>query len=94
MKVGLTPDAAQWVEAELDARHFPTAEDAVRYAINQAKISKLRAELEAAEAEGGSFTSEEVRRFAREHLNARYCEQIAGLSGVRGRFPIGIRPPA
>ncbi|MBF0465968.1 MAG: hypothetical protein HQK88_12355 [Nitrospirae bacterium] len=70
MKVELTPDAAQWVEAELDAGHFPTAEDAVRYAINHAKISQLRAELEAAEAEGGSFTTEEVRRFARKHLDS------------------------
>ena len=48
---------------------FPTTEDAVRYAINQAKISKLRAELEAAEAEGGSLTSDEVRSFVFDHLD-------------------------
>ncbi|MBF0339282.1 MAG: hypothetical protein HQL05_15795, partial [Nitrospirae bacterium] len=58
MKVELTPDAAQWVETELAAGNFPTAEDAVGYAINHAKIAKLRAELEAAEAEGGRFTSD------------------------------------
>ncbi|MBF0606410.1 MAG: hypothetical protein SFH39_07510 [Candidatus Magnetobacterium sp. LHC-1] len=69
MKVELTPDAAQWVEGELAAGRFPTPEDAIRYAVNYARVSKLRAELEAAEAEGGSFTSEEVRRFAREHLD-------------------------
>ncbi|QWR78552.1 ribbon-helix-helix domain-containing protein [Candidatus Magnetomonas plexicatena] len=69
MKVELTPDAAQWVEAELDAGLFPTAEDAVRYAVNYARVSQLRSELEAAEAEGGSFNSDEVRRFAHEHLD-------------------------
>ena len=69
MKVELTPDAAQWVEAELAAGRFPTAEDAIRYAVNYAKMAELRAELEAAEAEGGKFTTDEVRRFAREHLD-------------------------
>jgi Arc/MetJ-type ribon-helix-helix transcriptional regulator len=69
VKVELTPDAAQWVEAELAAGRFPTAEDAIRYAVNYAKMAELRAELEAAEAEGGNFTSDEVRRFAREHLD-------------------------
>jgi len=58
MKVGLTPDAAQWVENELAAGNFPTAEDAVRYAINNAKISKLRVEMEASELKGGNFTKE------------------------------------
>jgi Arc/MetJ-type ribon-helix-helix transcriptional regulator len=69
MKVELTPDAAQWVEAALATGRFATAEDAVRYAINYAKISEIRTELESAEAEGGSFTTDDVRRFAREHLN-------------------------
>ncbi|MCG6552023.1 MAG: hypothetical protein L7F77_06825 [Candidatus Magnetominusculus sp. LBB02] len=52
MKVELTPDAAQWVEAELDARLFPTAKHAVRYAVNHAKISGLRAEIKAVELQG------------------------------------------
>ena len=69
MKVELTPDAAQWVEAELAAGRFPTAEDAIRYAVNFAKMSELRAELEAAENEGGAFNSDDVRRFARAHLD-------------------------
>jgi hypothetical protein len=30
---------------------------------------ELRAELATAEAEGGSFTTEDVRRYAREHLD-------------------------
>jgi Arc/MetJ-type ribon-helix-helix transcriptional regulator len=69
MKVELTPDAAQWVEAELAAGRFSTAEDAIRYAVNFAKLSELRAEIEAAEAEGGAFTTDEVRRHVREHLD-------------------------
>ena len=69
MKVELTPDAAQWVEAELAAGRFPTAEDAIRHAVNQAKLIELRAELAAAEAEGGSFTTDDVRRYARDHLD-------------------------
>lgn len=69
VKVELTPDAAQWVQAELAAGRFRTAEDAIRYAVNYAKMSELRAELKAAEAEGGSFDTDEVRRFARAYLD-------------------------
>ena len=69
MKVELTPDAAQWVEAELAAGRFPTAEDAVRYAINLAKRAELREMLDAAESEGGSHTSDDVRRHVGDHLD-------------------------
>jgi hypothetical protein len=68
VKIELTPDAA-WVQAELAAGRFPTAEDAIRHAINQAKLVELRAELATAEAEGGSFTTDDVRRYARDHLD-------------------------
>jgi Arc/MetJ-type ribon-helix-helix transcriptional regulator len=69
VKVELTPDAAQWVEAEVAAGRFSTPEDAVRYAVGYAKMAQLRAELEAAEAEGGAFSTDEVRRFARAYLD-------------------------
>ena len=69
MKIELSPDAAQCVQAELAAGRFATAEDAVRHAINQAKLVELRSELAAAEAEGGSFTTNDVRRYARDHLD-------------------------
>jgi len=69
VKVNLTPDAAQWVESELANGHFPAAEDAIQHAVNLAKLSQLRAQLEAAEAEGGAFSSDDVRRFARDHLD-------------------------
>jgi hypothetical protein len=69
LKVELTPDAAQWVQAELAAGRFRTAEDAIRHAVNQAKLVELRARLAAAEAEGGNYTTDEVRRHARDHLD-------------------------
>jgi Arc/MetJ-type ribon-helix-helix transcriptional regulator len=69
MKIELTPDAAQWVEAELAAGRFSTPEDAVRYAINRAKRAELREMLDASEAKGGSHSSDDVRRRAREELD-------------------------
>ena len=71
MKVELTPDAAKWVEGEIAAGRFQTPEDAVCYAINRAKRAELREMLDAAEAEGGSHTTEDVRRHVRDHLNSR-----------------------
>ena len=69
MKIELTPDVAAWVKAEVASGRFLTAEDAVRYAINQVKVMELRAALEAAEAEGGEYTSDEVRDYVYEHLD-------------------------
>ena len=69
MKVELTPDAAHWVAAEIAAGTFPTAEDAVRFAIQQTKIAALRDKLDAAVAEGGSHTADDVRQHVRGHLD-------------------------
>jgi Arc/MetJ-type ribon-helix-helix transcriptional regulator len=69
VKVELTPDAAVWVEAEVAAGRFPTVEDAVRYAVNAAKLTTLRRDVEASDAEGGSVTTDEARRYVREHLD-------------------------
>jgi Arc/MetJ-type ribon-helix-helix transcriptional regulator len=69
VNVELSPDAAEWVEARLAAGRFSTREDAVRYAINRAKRADLCEMLDSAEAEGGSHTSEEVRRHVRDHLD-------------------------
>ena len=71
MKVELTPDATHWVEVEIAAGTFPTAEDAVRYAINQAKTIALRAKLDAAVAEGGENSADDVRSYVRQHLDQR-----------------------
>jgi Arc/MetJ-type ribon-helix-helix transcriptional regulator len=70
VKVELTPDAAQWVQAELAAGRFSTPEDAVRYAINRAKRAELREMLDSSEAEGGSHSTEEVRSHVRGHLDS------------------------
>jgi Arc/MetJ-type ribon-helix-helix transcriptional regulator len=64
MKVELTSDTADWVRDVMATGRFSCAEDAIRYAVDRAKLSELRAELEAAEAEGGAFESNEVKRFA------------------------------
>lgn len=69
MKVELTPDAQQWVEAMIASGRFATAEDAVRFAINRAKRNELREMLNATEAEGGGYTSDDVLRHVREHLD-------------------------
>lgn len=69
MKIELTPDAAQWVASTVAAGRFATAADAVRFAINRAKHAELREMLDASEAEGGSHTAEEARRFVRDHLD-------------------------
>jgi hypothetical protein len=71
VKVQLTPDAAQWVEAEVAAGTFPTPEDAVRHAVNELRVNALRATLDAAVAEGGSHTATEVRAYVREYLQKR-----------------------
>ncbi len=68
MKIELTLDAAQWVEAAVATGRFATAEDAVHYAINRAKRAELRDMLDASEAEGGSHDSDDARRHVREHL--------------------------
>ncbi len=69
MKVELTPDAQQWVEAMIASGRFATAEDAVRFAINRAKRNDLRGMLEATEAEGGEFSAEDALLHVREHLD-------------------------
>ena len=71
MKVQLTPDAAQWVEAEVAAGTFPTPEDAIRHAVNELRANAFRAALDAAVVEGGSHTTTEVRAYVREHLEKR-----------------------
>ena len=70
MKVELTPDAAQWVDAAVSAGRFATAEDAVRFAINRAKRAELRDMLASTEAEGGSHSTEEARQHVRAHLQS------------------------
>lgn len=77
MKVELTPDAAQWVEAEIAAGTFPTPEDAIRHAVSQLRANVLRARLDAAVAEGGSHTTQDVLRYVREGIERRNQAVVA-----------------
>lgn len=70
MKVELTPESATWVKAELDAGHFTTPEDAIRHAIDQARLAALRVTIDASIARGGSNTGDEVMAHIRNHLAA------------------------
>ena len=71
MKVELTPDAEHWVRTEVEAGTFETPEDAVRYAIRETKRLALLAKLDAAVAEGGGLTAEEVM----ERIDAMFEER-------------------
>ena len=71
MQIDLTANAEAWVRSEVDAGRFPSAEAAVAYAIDMARLSRLRADLAAAEAEGGSFTIDEIRQSLSEHFQQR-----------------------
>lgn len=68
MNVELKPESARWVEAEISSGRFSTAQDAIDHAVALAQLSAIRTEIEAAEAEGGEFTSEEVLRDVEQHL--------------------------
>lgn len=70
MKVELTPETAKWVEAELAAGHFATAEDAISHAVNRAKLIELREELAAAVADPRRYSVDE----AKAHLAAKRDE--------------------
>ena len=69
MKVELTSDATAWIEAELSSERFSTARDPIGHAIEFAELDRLRAEVEAVEAEGGEFSTDDVLRHMRERLN-------------------------
>jgi Arc/MetJ-type ribon-helix-helix transcriptional regulator len=71
LKIELTADSASWVNAEVAAGTFSSPEDAVRFAITQAKMIALRHRLEAAEAEGGINSSEDVLAYVTQHLDNR-----------------------
>ena len=68
VNVELKPETARWVQAELSSGRFRTAQDAIDHAVALAQLSEIRAEIEAADAEGGEFTSEEVLSYVDQHL--------------------------
>ena len=68
MNVELSSDAAQWVRRAIAEGRFATAEDAIRFAIDQAKRDELRQKLAASEEAGGAHSADEARAFVRKHL--------------------------
>ena len=65
------PNPAASSTTALAAGRFVTAEDAVRYAINQTKRAELRKMLDATEAEGGHYSTTDARRHVHAHLGQR-----------------------
>ncbi len=72
MNVGPSPETARWIEIELSSGRFRTAQDAIDHAVTIARLGEIRAEIEAADAEGGEFTSEEVLSYVDCHLDEMF----------------------
>ena len=68
MNIELTSDAEAWVRRAIAEGRFASPEDAIRFAIDQAKLDELRQMLAASEEEGGEYTLDEVRAFVHEQL--------------------------
>jgi Arc/MetJ-type ribon-helix-helix transcriptional regulator len=68
MNIELTSDVEAWVRRGIAEGRFASAEDAIRFAIDQAKLDELREMLTAAEEEGGEHALDELRAYVREQL--------------------------
>jgi hypothetical protein len=68
MNIILTPDQEAWLRAEIAQGHFATPEDAIAYAINEAKRAALRDTLNASIARGGANSADDVRRAVADRL--------------------------
>jgi hypothetical protein len=68
MNITLTPDQEAWLRAEIAEGHFSTPEDAISFAINEAKRAALRDALDASIARGGANGADDVRRAVAERL--------------------------
>ena len=69
MNITLTPEQERWVRQQLDAGHFSTAEEAIAFAIDEAKRVDLREVLSASILRGGSHDPDDVRRRIRSALD-------------------------
>lgn len=69
MNAELTSDATEWIEADLSSGRFSTAQEASGHAIDLADPVRLRAEIAAAEAEGGDFSTDDLLRHVRARLD-------------------------
>ena len=60
MNIELKRESARWAEDQVSSGRFRTAQDAIDHAVALAQLSEIKAEIEAAELEGGEYTSDEV----------------------------------
>jgi hypothetical protein len=68
MNITLTPDQEAWLRAEIANGHFATPEDAISFAINEAKRAALRDTINASIARGGANSADDVRRAVADRL--------------------------
>jgi len=69
MNVELSSDAEAWVRQSIAEGRFATPEDAIRFAVDQAKRDELRQKLAASEEEGGAHSADSARAFVRKQLS-------------------------
>jgi Arc/MetJ-type ribon-helix-helix transcriptional regulator len=69
MNIELPSDAEAWVRRTIAEGRFATPEDAIRFAIDQAKRDELREKLAASEEEGGAHNADGARKFVRRQLS-------------------------
>ncbi len=81
MKVDLTVDAVQWVEAEIAAGTFATPEDAVHFAVSQA-----RAKRDLAFAEEGRSQTLKVQTAPESAVPKRTAQEAAARMLNRRQF--------
>ena len=81
LKVELTADAAEWVEATIAAGTFLTPEEAVHHA-----VSEVRAKLDPDIAEGSRPTTENVRAVAETAAPKRTPQEAAARMLARRQF--------
>ncbi len=68
MNIELPSDAEAWVRRGIAEGRFASPEDAIRFAIDQAKRDELRKKLAASDDEGGAHSADEARAFVRQDL--------------------------
>lgn len=72
MNIELNVASARWAEDQVSSGRFRTAQDAIDHAVALAQLNDIKAEIEAAELEGGEYTSEQVLSSVDGHLDGLF----------------------
>lgn len=80
MQIQLTHEQEAWLKAVIADGHFASAEDAIAFAINEAKRAALVLALSRSIAGGGINSAEDARRHVRARLAKSKSRKV-----VRGR---------